>query len=301
MNQRTLTSRIFGRMSRETRKLGYFLRGSAEFWRKGGIVTASVHVTENNAVLAGKRILVTGGSLGIGFAIAKRYVDSGASVVITGRNEDDLRKACERIGSDRCHPLRWDVSDVACADGKLAEVEQILGGAIDILVNNAGILIDEAFPNVSEDGWDKVYAVNSKGLFFLTQSLARRWLKAPELKAPGRDGVRKIINISSTSGFTPGAYPYRMTKWDVVGMTKGLALNLAPHNVIVNGIAPGRTAGRMLGIGDNNIYDPEIPARRAALPEEIAELALFLAGDTSNYITGQTIVCDGGMTLIQKE
>ncbi|WP_459662488.1 SDR family NAD(P)-dependent oxidoreductase [Novosphingobium sp. 11B] len=260
------------------------------------MVKTTIRTLDHNAILAGKRILVTGGSLGIGFAIARRYIASGASVVITGRNEVDLRKAIDSVGSDRLHWLRWDVADVTASDKNLSEVETILGGPIDILVNNAGILIGESFPNVSESGWDRVYAVNSKGLFFLTQSVAKRWLRTPI-----NDRVRKIINISSTSGFTPGAYPYRMTKWDVVGMTKGLALNLAPHNIVVNGLAPGRTAGRMLGIGNDNVFDAEIPVGRAGLPEEIAELALFLASDTSNYITGQTIICDGGMTLIQKE
>lgn len=295
MKQKSFTNRISGRISRELAKVGFFFHGIVQLWQKGGIVHTTVRVIDHNDILAGKRILVTGGSLGIGFAIARRYINSGASVAITGRNEADLKKAADSIASDRLGWLRWDVSDIASADDNLTHAEKLLGGPIDILVNNAGILIGEAFPEVSEAGWDKVYAVNSKGLFFVTQAISRRWLASPR-----GETVRKIINISSTSGFTPGAYPYRMTKWDVVGMTKGLALNLAPHNIIVNGLAPGRTAGRMLGIDDSNVYDRGIPAGRAGLPEEVAELALFLAGDTSNYITGQTIICDGGMTLMQE-
>lgn len=296
MSQRTIMKRLIGRLSRAALGPNRFVNGIMQLWRRGGIVKTSIRIIEPNDILSGKRIIVTGGSLGIGFAIAKRFIDSGASVLITGRNEVDLIKACAQISSGKLHWMRWDAADVSVADKNIIEAENILGGSIDILVNNAGILIGESFPDVSEAGWDKVYSVNSKGLFFITQSITRRWLGVKESA-----GVRKIINISSTSGFTPGAYPYRMTKWDVVGMTKGLALNLAPHNIIVNGIAPGRTAGRMLRIDQDNVCDPDIPVGRSALPEEIAELALFLAGDTSNYIVGQTIICDGGMTLSQKE
>ena len=270
-------------------------RSIVQLWRRGGVVNASICVLDVNGLLVGKRVLITGGSLGIGFAIANTFIRSGASVLVTGRNESDLKAASDRISSSNFHWMNWDITDFASTEEKLGQAEIILGGCIDILVNNAGILINESFPCVSEDGWDRVYAVNSKGLFFMTQSMSKRWLENPS-----SDVIRKIINISSTSGFTPGAYPYRMTKWDVVGMTQGLALNLAPHNIIVNGIAPGRTAGRMLGIDSDNIFDPEIPAGRAALPEEIAELALFLASDSSNYIMGQTIICDGGMTLMPK-
>lgn len=285
----------FRKVSRASLKIGSFIRAIIQLWRRGGIVNASIWLLDQNNSLDGKRVLVTGGSLGIGYAIAKRFVDSGASVIVTGRNEKDLQEAASRISSDRLHWLIWDIADTGSAEDRMNQVELKIGGQIDILVNNAGILIDESFPNVSEIGWDKVYAVNSKGLFFLTQSVVRRWMKGGR-----RNKIKKIVNISSASGFTPGAYPYRMTKWDVVGMTQGLALNLAPHNIIVNGIAPGRTAGRMLGIDSENIFDPDSPAGRSALPEEIAELALFLACDCSNYITGQTIICDGGMTLTQK-
>jgi len=261
-------------------------------WRNGGITACSVVVIDQNQILKGKRALVTGGSSGIGYAIAKRLIDSGAHVVITGRDEISLRISANNMSSENVQILEWDISDISVASHKLMLAAEMCGGSIDILVNNAGILIDESFPNVTEQGWDDVYAVNSKGMFFVTQEISKIWLRDTD-----RKGVKKIINISSTSGFTPGAYPYRMTKWDVVGMTQGLALNLAEHRIVVNGIAPGRTAGRMLGIDRSNIFDSKVPLRRSALPEEIAELALFLASDLANYIVGQTIICDGGMTL----
>lgn len=272
------------------RKIMAYVRAIQQYKRKGGITYAKITTIDHQALLAGKTVLVTGGSQGIGLAIAKRFVASGARVLITGRTEADLQAACTTIASDRISWLAWDIADIASVEAKLDAAQAQLGGRIDILVNNAGVLLLDPFLAVSEATWDKSYAINSKGLFFLTQSLCKRWVTSS-------GSIRKVINISSTSGFLPGAYPYRMTKWDVVGMTQGFAQTLAPHNIIVNGIAPGRTAGRMLGIDTGNIHDNKVPLGRAALPEEIAELALFLAGDTSNYITGQTIVCDGGMTL----
>jgi NAD(P)-dependent dehydrogenase (short-subunit alcohol dehydrogenase family) len=267
-----------------------FARALNQFRLKGGIVRAKIITVEASNLLFRKRILITGGSSGIGLAIARKFVSCGATVVITGRDENALREAVAEIGSDSLHYLCWDVADISVLEESLARARDLLGGDLDILVNNAGVLLQDPFLQVSEAKWDMTHAVNSKGLFFLTQSVCREWSR-------GERKIRKVLMVSSTSGFLPGAYPYRMSKWDLVGMTQGLALKLADRRIIVNGIAPGRTAGRMLGIGDGNIADPEIPLGRAALPEEIAELAAFLACDGSNYITGQTIICDGGMTL----
>lgn len=267
-----------------------FAHALNQFRLKGGIVRATITTVEAKDLLLGKRILITGGSSGIGFAIARKFVCCGATVVITGRDENALREAVAQIGSDSLHFLRWDVADISVIDENLTRARDLLGGDLDILVNNAGVLLQDPFLQVSEVKWDTTHAVNSKGLFFLTQSVCRDW-------STRERRIRKVLMVSSTSGFLPGAYPYRMSKWDLVGMTQGLALKLADRGIIVNGIAPGRTAGRMLGIGEGNIADPEIPLGRAALPEELSELAAFLAGDGSNYITGQTIICDGGMTL----
>jgi 3-oxoacyl-[acyl-carrier protein] reductase len=108
----------------------------------------------------------------------------------------------------------------------------------------------------------------------------------------------KVINISSTGGFLGASYPYRMTKWDLVGFTAGIAEILAPYGILVNGIAPGRTATKMLDKqSTDNLYDSYQPLKRFALPLEIAELAIFLLSDASNYIIGQTIIVDGGYTL----
>lgn len=111
---------------------------------------------------------------------------------------------------------------------------------------------------------------------------------------------RKIINISSQGGFVGATYPYRMSKWDIVGLTAGLGKEMAQHNIIVNGIAPGVVLTNMQqkfqDQGDN-VFCNQNPMQRFAYPEEIAELAIFMISDVSNFITGQTILCDGGFTL----
>ena len=238
----------------------------------------------------GKRILITGGGSGIGFAIAKKCLFEGAEVVITGRNLEKLETAQAELGNTSLHILQWDVSDVALVQEKMSEAYSLLNGRMDILVNNAGVLSSDNFCSVSVDEWERVYAVNSKGMFFLTQAITNSWI---ESKIGG-----KILNISSTAGFRAAPDPYCLSKWDTVGLTSGLGRTLYPHGIIVNGIAPGRTATAMLGKkSTENIYDPCTSAKRFAMPEEIAELAIFMISDASNFIVGQTIICDGGYTL----
>ncbi len=259
-------------------------------WRNGGITEACVSQINYGAILKGKHVLITGGSSGIGMAIAKKCLSEGAEVVITGRSLDKLETAAGLLNNPLLHILQWDISDVTVIEDRLKETLVLLNGYLDVLVNNAGVLIlKEEFPNISEQTWDITYAINSKGLFFLTQSVSKLWKK--------NSTKGKILNISSTGGFFAANTPYRMTKWDVVGFTQALGIALSPYGIIVNGIAPGRIATPMLNVSTKNIYDSKQPVRRFGLPEEIAELAVFLLSDAANYIVGQTIICDGGWTL----
>lgn len=169
-------------------------------------------------------------------------------------------------------------------------------GGIDILINNAGIQPSEFFPNVSENEWDKIYAINSKAVFLISQAMCKRWIDE-NIKV----GYKKIINISSQGGFIGATYPYRMSKWDVRGLTQGLGKTMVKHRVLVNGIAPGviRTSMQEFAIGQkNNCYCNQNIVQRFALPEEIAELATYLASDSCTFIVGQTILCDGGASII---
>lgn len=259
-------------------------------YRNGGYTKVEIKKINYGCILKGKRILITGGSSGIGFAIAKKFISEGAIVLITGRSLNKLKNAKKEIGSDRVKILSWDSSDISKIDEKLKEVSSLLGGDIDILINNAGVLLKQDYFNVSEDVWDKTYATNSKSVFFLCQSIANLWI------SKSKQG--KIINISSTSAFYGTIIPYGMTKWDIVGLTEGLGKKLYPHGIFVNGIAPGRTATAMLNKGnDENIYDAMTSAKRYCLPEEVSELATFLVSDAANFIIGQTIICDGGYII----
>jgi len=256
--------------------------------KDGGATQVNIAQLCHGDALSGRNVLITGGSRGIGLAIARKCLAEGANVVITGRNSDKLETVVQNADDTRLKALQWDVSEIDSADDKLSEVAELLGGEVDILVNNAGVLSIKPFLEVDAELWDKLYSVNSRGLFFLSQAVARRWIKQP------RGG--KILNISSSGGFLGAPHPYRMAKWDVVGLTRGLGTQLLPHGIIVNGIAPGLISTDMVGINSNsNAHLVDYPpSYRVGLPEEVAELALFLMSDAANYIVGQTIICDGG-------
>lgn len=256
--------------------------------------TINIAQINHGEILKNKRVLITGGSSGIGFSIAKKCVQEGANVVITGRSESKLIEAKSKFNNSVLKTLVWDITEVSQLEIGIENAKQLLGGDIDLLVNNAGVNNGVQFPNVTEEMWENMYATNSKGLFFLTQSLCRQWMQKEERQ------IKKIINISSQGAFVGATYPYRMTKWDVVGLTQGLGLKMAPHNIIVNGIAPGIVATKMQPNclkQNDNVYYPRNPLKRFALPEEIAELAIYLLSDASNFIVGQTIACDGGYSL----
>ncbi|HIO00478.1 MAG TPA: SDR family oxidoreductase [Alphaproteobacteria bacterium] len=265
-----------------------------KIYRRGGYATFNISYISNGSLLRGKRVLVTGGSSGIGFCIAQKCIQQGAKVVITGRDASKLEAAAQRINHPFCKTLVWDVGRTADIEKGVKESVSLLGGRVDILVNNAGIVNGVDFPDVPEEMWDQIYAVNSKGVFFVTQAICKLWLRE------GSAETRKVLNISSQGGFVGATYPYRMTKWDIVGLTQGLGVKLAPHGIIVNGIAPGIVATAMqpsILTEQANIFHHLNPLQRYALPQEIAELALFLLTDLSNFIVGQTIVCDGGFSL----
>lgn len=278
------------------KKLYITMKGAKEIYRFGGIRKAIIAYPSYGEILKGKSILITGGSSGIGYAIANKCINSGAKVVITGRDENKLKTAVCKIDSKNCNYYVWDISDISDISNRLKDITVLLNGDIDVLVNNAGIQPNKFFGDVDEQEWNKIYGINLKGNYFLTQEIVKLWKDKPF------SGYKKIINISSQGGFVGATYPYRMTKWDIRGLTEGLGKLLIDDNIIVNGIAPGivRTGMQNFSLqqGDN-IYTYQNPVKRVCFPEEIAELALFLIGDCSNFIIGQTIVCDGGYSLKQ--
>lgn len=184
-----------------------------------------------------------------------------------------------------------DISNPNDMPEKLMQAESMLGGKIDILVNNAGTYAHTHFPNVSENDWDRVYSTNSKGTFFLTQEVCKHW------EDNTLETIKKIINISSQGAFVGANNAYRMSKWDIRGLTEYLGQALSSKGIIVNSVAPGLIMTDMqpkFQKQGDNLYTDLNKLHRLALPEEIAELAVFLMSDSANFIVGQTILCDGG-------
>lgn len=273
-------------------KLFYCSSNFIKYIRQGGVVYVNVAQVNHNEILRDKKVLITGGSSGIGYAIAKKFVSEGTKVVITGRDIDKLRVAVDSMNSDKVFCLEWDVSDVSIVKQKVAQTQELLGG-IDIVVNNAGVYTQTTFEKIDEKIWDSVMDTNIKGLFFICQAVSMHY----ENINKQRGG--KIINISSIRGTQGDCTPYGISKWGVNGLTRGLARDLIIKNIIVNAIAPGITATNINGVDVlKNAFSNEPRNKRIGLPEEIAELALFLASDASNNIVGQIIPCDGG-TIIQ--
>ena len=289
---------ILNKMRKLFRSLTCIVKSIVDIYRYGGIRKVNVSYLSPDKQLDSKTILIAGGGSGIGKSIAKASLRYGAKVIISGRNEQKLRDMIDDCKQDGLFNIKYivsDISDISEIPNYVNVASNLFGCEVDILVNNAGVQPNEFFPSVSENEWDKVYAINSKGTFFISQEFCKHWMRMGDTKS-----YRKIINISSQGGFVGATYPYRMSKWDIVGLTQGLSKTMASHNVIVNGIAPGvvRTEMQQRYMKQkDNVYCNQTPMQRFAFPEEIAELAIFLMSDRSNFITGQTIICDGGFTL----
>jgi len=245
-------------------------------------------------VLHNQVALVTGGTAGIGKAIALKFAQEGAKVVLFGTNPERGQQATEEIqaivGQNQVHFRQVDVSKKQEVDSTVQEIIDQFG-LIDILVNNAGITRDLLFMKMSEEDWDNVMDVNVKSCYNLCHALVRPMMKA-------RKGA--IINMSSVVGLTgnAGQVNYASSKAAIVGFTKALAKELASRSITVNCIAPGFIMTRMTEVLNDSQKESilsQIPLGRIGEPEEVADAALFLA--RARYITGQVMVVDGGMVM----
>lgn len=249
------------------------------------IVSAHVHSLQAGENLKGKRIVITGGTGALGKAMAKRFLDEGAKVLITGRNSETLNQVASDLG---CVALVLDVTHVDVFDVFVDQAIAKLGG-IDCLVNNAGISLHEDFQSVTLDGFDQQIATNFKGPFFLSQKV---------LAYMEQQGVQgHILFVSSEAGETADIRPYGLTKAAVNSLVQGLAFLYAKKGIRINAIAPGITASSMSGFNADDLYYPHNPNGRVYLPEEMAEVATFLLSDVSYCISGQIITCNNAKTI----
>jgi len=237
--------------------------------------------------MRGKAVIVTGGALGIGFGIARRFVQEGAGVLLVDLNEEAARAAAEKLagGPGRVEVFPADVGAEETGEKAVAR----------ILVNNAGIFPQAPVLEMAPELVDRVYRVNLKGLILLSKAAALQMVKQ------GRGG--RIINIASIDAFRPsmvGLAAYDASKGGVVMFTKNLALELAPHNITVNAVAPGVIFTEGVAEADVSVeaFLERIPLRRVGKPEDIAGVVAFLASADADYITGETIVVDGGSLLV---
>lgn len=246
-------------------------------------------------MLSGKIALITGGSRGIGRAVAMEFAKNGASIAINyAGNEAAAQETISELKAlgVRAEAFKGDISHFDDAKKVIDEVKESFG-AIDILVNNAGITRDGLLLRMKEEDFDKVLSVNLKGAFNCIRHMSGIMLKQ-------RSG--RIINISSVVGITgnAGQANYAAAKAGIIGLTKSAAKELASRGINVNAIAPGFIQTDMTEVLSDKVKEKimeNIPLKRYGSPEDVAKLALFLASGLSDYITGQVINVDGGMVM----
>lgn len=256
--------------------------------------------------LDGRNAAVTGAAMGIGFGIAKRFVEAGANVLIADIDRAAAEAAAAKLSESpgQARQMQLDVSRED-AGQRLTDrcVESF--GSIDILVNNAGIYPMVPMMSMEPAVFDRVYQINLKGLAFCCKAAAARMI------AQGSGG--KIVNIASIDAFHPssvGLAAYDASKGGVVMFTKNFALEMAPYGILVNAIAPGgiQTEGVSKPLAGSGMSEEEvkamieafkamIPVGRMGIPDDIAKTAVFLASSAADYMTGETIIVDGGRLL----
>jgi 3-oxoacyl-[acyl-carrier protein] reductase len=242
--------------------------------------------------LAGKTVLITGASGGIGAAIAKVLHESGATVLLTGTNETKLETVRQELGGTRVHVLKSDLSNESDTRQLIDSAIATLGN-LDILVCNAGITKDTLAIRMKDEDFDSVININLKSTFILNREAMKHMMKRKQ----GR-----IINISSIVALTgnPGQANYCASKAGVIGMSKALAKEIATRGVTINCIAPGFIATAMtdkLTDTQKDQIKTFIPSGRIGSSMDIAYATLYLASDEANYITGTTLHVNGGMFM----
>lgn len=246
------------------------------------------HVTDSSDMLRGRLALITGGTGGIGRAIAKVFVGAGSRVILAGRDERSLDEAAQELG-DGASVLVLDLARPETFAAALA----VLPEYPDILVNGGGVLSQTPFGEITVEEYERVMDANVKGMLFLSQEVSNRWKEA---------GTRgNILNISSGSQYKPGWTTYQVSKNAVDALTRGMASFLVDHGIVVNAIAPGPVATAMLGIDSDDLTYPYNPTGRVVTPQEVAQWCLYLVSELGRYAVGSTLALTGGNGIFQWE
>ena len=246
--------------------------------------------------LSGKVALVTGAYRGLGFAIAQGLARAGASVVLNGRRIEAVEPAARALTAQslKASTAIFDVTDRDAVKAAVNAIESE-HGRIDVLVNNAGIQRRGALADFSQQDWDDIIATNLTAPFVVSQAVL------PGMMARKSGKIVHIASLMSELA-RPSVVPYTAAKGGVRQLTRGMAVELAPHNIQVNAIAPGYFATEMnRALIDNAEFNAWVckrtPAGRWGQPDELAGIAVFLASSASNYMTGQLLIVDGGMSV----
>lgn len=232
-------------------------------------------------LLKGRRAFITGGSRGIGYAIAEAFLRAGAEVVISGRDKEKLTEAVKILSSI------GSISFAELDNTKTDAFSQVLDEIqpFDILVNNAGYVGGGTFGCTEESEYDKVLDTNLKGGYFLSQEVSRRWIKL---------GVKgNILNVCSASSLRPGDSPYILSKWGMRALTIGMAKRLIKYNIVVNGLAPGCTDTELFSQG-GDLANARNPTGRLVTRVEVANLAVVMVSSLSRMVVGDVLYVTGG-------
>ncbi len=248
----------------------------------------------HSELLKGRNALITGGTRGIGYAIATTFLKNGARVVITGRSANGVKKAVEKLNSiqtesGKAFGVVLDNTDTASFEKQFAEAVSLCG-QVDILINNAGVIAGGNFGNFENEGFDKTLETNLKAPALLSEIVAKYMIK--------QNIAGNILNICSSSSLRPAVSPYTLSKWGLRGLTLGMAKTLIPYNIVVNGLAPGPTATEMLIHDDyDGLELKNNPAGRYATAEEIANMAVVLVSNLGRMVVGDIVYVTGGAGL----
>lgn len=247
-------------------------------------------------LLEGRCAFITGGSSGIGYAIAERFIAHGCRVVIAARDEAKLKNAVRSLGAENASYVVLDVENISTFDEVLDSAERALIGApgFDIFVNSAGVHGGLQFGEITPEEWDEVIGTNLRAPFFMCQSAVTYMQKR---------GIRgHILMVGSASALKPGWSPYEISKRGVESLTQGVADIAIRHGIVVNCLAPGPVATPMLNLSDENeLCSTRNPSGRFATPSEMANLAVVLVSSVGDLIVGSTLYATGGSGTLSFE